>query len=230
VTHIFDTGNEQPQRTIVQTAAVALLGALKRSNGGYLQDVIPWGGIVRSYTDEVDIQLLIKQCGRTPSIAVALATRSFETINVQRSAFKSDLQLLLYFATQHSRDMQKGRHEADIAALANDQADPGLHIMMAHALELMVGVFPTTLTSTIKQIIPEREEEVATLPEITIWMQTYRVMMTTLTPRGGGGTEWRTPGQLLESIGWRTTTKPTETNRPTAPTDSTTLDSDTDLT
>lgn len=227
--HSFDTGTSQPQRTILQDAVVSLLSGLKRVNGGYLLDVVPFGGVVRSYTDETDIQLLMKALGRSPSIAVATGTRQFQTLATQRTEFSSECELILYFTSQHERDMQTGRMASDVVALANDQADPGLHVAMAHALELICGVFPTTLTTTIKQVIPQIEEEFATLPAITIWRQVYRVMMTTLKVKGIGGNEFRTPAQLLESIGWRITTDPAEVQRPAAATSSTTIDEDTTL-
>lgn len=224
--HVFNTNIFQPQRTIIQQGAVALLSALKRPTG-YLADVVPYGGVVRSYTDGIDIEALMKTFNRTPSIGVATATRDFQVLAIGGRQAISECELLLYFATQHSRDMQKGRMESDSVGLANANADPGLHVIMEHALELILGQYPTTLTGTIKQIKPVREEELATLPEITIWLQTYRI---TLQSYGGGSKEWRTPAQLLQSIGWRVTTNPDEPNRPAAATVSTSLDEDSDLT
>lgn len=226
--HQFDTGAAKPQRTLVQQGAVSLLALLKRPKG-YLADVMPIGGIVRSYTDAVDIEILMKTFNRTPAIGVATGTRDFQVLAIGGRQAISECELLLYFATQHSRDMQRGRQESDSVGLANLKADPGLHVMMEHALELLLGQYPAVMTamnSTIKQIKPVREEELATLPEITIWLQTYRVTLQSYS----GGKEWRTPAQLLESIGWRVTTDPTEANRPAAATASTTIDADTDLT
>lgn len=224
--HSFDTGLSVPQRTLLQQGAIDLLSKLTRAQGGYLASVIPFGGLVRTYTDEVDIELLMRQFGKTPAIGIGTGTRPFQTLNVSRREFKSDVQLLVYFATQHGRDMQRGRMEADVRGLTNAQADPGLHVIMEHTLELLCGVFPTTLTSTIKQIIPEREEELAPLPEITIWLQTYNVQLSTLKIADRGGSEWRTPEQLLESIGWRITTDPHEVDAPAPATSSTTLDAE----
>lgn len=223
--HSFDTGAPKPQRTLIQQGAVTLLSALKRPNG-YLADVIPIGGIVRSYTDAVDIEILMKTFNRTPAIGVATGTRDYQVLAIGGRQAISECELLLYFATQHSRDPQVGRMESDKVALSNLKADPGLHVMMEHALELMLGQYPASMTSTIKQIKPTREEELATLPEITIWLQTYRVTLQSYS----GGKEWRTPAQLLESIGWRITTNPTEALRPAPATTSTSLDADSDLT
>lgn len=226
VPHLFDTFAPDPQRTLIQQGAVTLLSALKRPTG-YLAEVMAIGGIVRSHTDGVDIEWLMKTFNRTPAIGVATGTRTFGAAAIGgKHAVMSSCELLLYFATQHSRDYQRGRQESDALSRIDNTADPGLHVAMEHALELMIGAYPTTLTSTVKQIAIQREEELATLPEITIWLQTYHV---TLQSRVGGR-EWRTPAQLLESIGWRVTTNPDEPVRPAAATVSTSLDADTDLT
>lgn len=221
MSHIFATGLSQPQRTIIRSAAVDLLSQLKRPTG-YLADVIAWGGIVRSYTDQPDIQMIMKQVQRTPAIVVQLGTRRFETLSTTRREFKSDVQLLVYFVNQNLRDLGLGRHELDETARRDDHADPGLDVMMEHALELLCGAFPAT-TPTIKQIIPRSEEELVTWPEMTIWLQTYDIVTTqlTLSPHK----EFRTPAQLLTSIGLRVATEP-EPLRPAAATSPTTIDTD----
>lgn len=222
--HRFDSGASTPQRTLIQQGAVTLLSALKRPTG-YLAEVMAIGGIVRSYTDAVDIEWLMKTFNRTPAIGVATGDRPFQVLGIGGRQALSECELLLYIATQHSRDMQRGRMESDSVGLANLNADPGLHVIMEHAIELMLGQYPTTLTGTVKQIKIVRESELATLPEITIWLQTYHVTLQSYS----GGREWRTPAQLLQSIGWRVTTNPAEPMRPAAATVSTTLDEDTDL-
>lgn len=223
MSHRFDTGLPQPQRTALRRGTVALLSDLKRPRG-YLRDVLSFGGVVRTYTDEPDIQLLIKAMGATPSIAVQLATRDYENKNVNASQAISEIQLLLYHASQHSRDLMVGRHEADTIALVDDHADPGLDIMMEHALELLHGQY-ASISTTVKSIRIKREEELATLPEITIWLQTYQVRLQSYT----GSKEFRTADELLTSIGWRVTSDPNEPGRPAPATSSTTVDADTDL-
>lgn len=219
--HIFSTGLSRPQRTELRSSAVSLLSKLKIDQGGYLVDVIAFGGIVRSYTDKPDIELFVKQVGRMPSIGVALGTRRFETIGTSRTQYKSELQLILYFANQHSRDMEIGRHEMDLVAQRNPHADPGLDVMMEHALELIAGQF-TQATPTVKQIIPVVEEELVTSPEITVWMQTYDVQLDVMTL--SKGREFRTADQMLTAWRARLTTDPAEAPPPAAPSASTTID------
>lgn len=224
--HVFATGLSLPQRTLLQEGAAAILSDLKidrakPNGGGYLVDVVQFGGIVRSYTDKPDIELLVKQVGRMPSIAVALGTRRFERISTSRTQFTSEVQLFLYFSSNNSRDMEIGRHKMDVAALADPHADPGLHVMMEHALELLAGQF-VAKTPTVKQCIPIVEEELVTAPELTVWMQTYDVQLTTLTV--GKNTEFRTADQLLTSWRGRVTTDPHDPLPPTPPQSSTAVD------
>lgn len=226
MSHVFDTKATMPQRTLLRRGAVVLLAPLARVNGGYLQRVSGFAGITRTYTDEDGIQTLVKMMSPTPSIGVALGTRKFETLGLGGKQALSDIQVLLYFANQHSRDELTGRNEIDAVALADDQANPGIDVIMEHALELMHGSYPTLLTGTVKQCRIDTEEELVTSPEITIWVQTYNVKLQSYT----GGKEWRTAEQLLESIGWRITTDENEDELPDPATASTTIDFDTDLT
>lgn len=231
MSHIFDTGLAKPHRTLLQQGAVALLSPLKRSNGGYLANVVPFGGCVRTWTDELGIsELLITVEGHTPCIAVSTGDRQFETTGMTTGALQasSTCEVLLYYATANARSMQRGRQEIDAAGTADPKADPGLHVMMEHGLELMIGQYVSRLpTGTVKQLRIQSEGELVTHPTITVWLQTWRVQLLNITPDRGGGREWRTAGQLLESIGWRVTTSASEVDRPDDATLSTSIDFDT---
>lgn len=236
MTRTYASGLELPQRTIVRRAAVSLLSQLKRNNGtatpGYLVDVKSFGGVVRTYTDQPDIELLQKALGATPAIGVALATSEFQTLAMGVGGARGggstqaieNMQLLLYFANQHGRDGLTGRHEADTVSLADDTADPGLDVMMSHAIELMHGQYPTLTIGTVKQIQIQRQEELATLPEITIWLQTYLVRLQTYTNPSG----FRTAEQLITSLHWRVTGELNEPNRPAPAVAPSTVDADSD--
>jgi hypothetical protein len=226
MSHVFDSKAAMAQRTLLRRGAVALLAPLARVNGGYLQRVVGFAGITRTYTDEDGIQQLVKMMSPTPCIGVATGSRKFETLGIGGKQAMSECQVLLYFATQHSRDELIGRNEIDAVAIADDAANPGLDIMMEHAIELMHGSYPTLLTGTIKQCRIDSEEELVTIPEITVWLQTYNVKMQSYT----GGREWRTAEQLLESIGWRLTVDPDEVELPDPPVGPTPIDFDTDVT
>lgn len=192
--HAFDTGAAKPQRTLIQQGAIALLAGLKRP-AGYLVSVVPFGAAVRSYRDEDGVAMVVDSIGgRAPAIAVALGDRASEPSGIGGYSSTSQLDLLVYFASSNARNYQLGRQEMDAVAVAADTSDPGLHVMMEHAAELLIGQ-RCGGTASIKQIRCATEMELATTPAVTIWLQTYHVT-TVNTAR-----EWRTATQLLESIG-----------------------------
>jgi hypothetical protein len=225
VSHSFASRAPKPARTLIQQGVVALLSPLTRRSGGYLHGVVPFGAVVRSYTDEIGTAMLQDALKATPAIAIATGTFSGQNLAIGGRQNLGQIELLLYIATGHARSQQRGRQESDLVAQADDQADPGLHVIMEHARELVLGQYPSIDTFTVKQIMFEREEEVATLPQITIWLQTYRVTVQSYS----GSREFRTAQQLLESIGWRATTDADEDLPPDPATSSTSVDADTNL-
>ena len=209
MTHKFDTGFDLPQRTRIRRGAVSLLSGLKRSNGGYLMDVIPWGGIVRVYTDVDGVASLQGALKKMPAIAVAVGDRSSEVKTIGGYNEWGSIDLLVYFVSNNARADQIWRHEADATGRANDMADPGLDVMMDHAKELLIGQRCGAPGNDIKQIRPQNERELYTDQSHTIWVQEYQI--TTLVQIS----EFRTVTQLLESIRFRAATDPTEVKLPT---------------
>jgi hypothetical protein len=221
--HVFDGNLDKPQRTLIQEGILATLAPLKRPNG-YLLDVKSTATVVHSYTDFDNIAQLLTEINRTPVIAVATSTRTFEITGIGGKEAQSEIEILLYFATQNTRNLYDGRMASDVAAQRSRHPDPGLHVIMQHALELLLGTYPAVTTSKIKQLRPSREEELVTDESITIWLQTWH----TRAFSAAFGAEWRTADQLLDAIRWRTTTSTSEANRPALAAVSTSLDADTD--
>lgn len=221
--HEFDTGLAKPQRTLIQQRAVQLLTGLMRP-AGYLGAVIPFGSVVRSYTDEDGVRQLVDAMSmRTPSIAVATGDRAFSVNGTTKFQYRSDIDLLVYFASDNARNAQIGRMEVDPIATTDLHQDPGLHIMMEHALELLVGQRALG-SQTLKQFQPVSEQELCTTSQVTIWLQVYKVLtMTTIS-------EFRTATELLTSIGYRAAVNPNEAHRPLPATDGTSIDIDISLT
>jgi hypothetical protein len=216
--HAFDTALASPQRTIILNGAITLLSGLKIANGGYLANVVPFGAVVRSYTDEDGVNMLYEALvGQTPAIAVALGTRSTKPAGAGGFNWLGEIELFLYFASNNMRDLATGRMLIDPVGTASDTADPGLHVIMEHAEELVIGQ-RLGASNTIKQIRPDREEELATRDDLTLWLQTYQITTTRSIK------EWRTVTQLLESIRWRTTQEDGEAELPNAATKETTID------
>lgn len=227
--HAYDTGLAAPQRTLIQDGVVTLLAGLKRTAvpvAGYLQAVVPWGGVVRTWTDVDGVAMLGEELqGQAPAIAVAVGDLASVPAGTGGFGFKEELELLLYFVSNHARSITRGRAKIDTTGAADVTKDPGLHVMMAHAKELVVGqrcgLSPST--PSIKQIRPDREEELLTRPDLTIWLQTYKIT-TTLTINPNRGVT-----QLLESLRVRTIEDPStgvdaEIELPDDATKSTTID------
>jgi len=217
MSHVFDTGASAPQRTRIQRGAISLLSGLKKSAGGYLVEVMPFAFTLKPTTSGDDVAQFVNALSRAPSIAVAVGDRKGEIRAIGGFAEQSEIDLLIYFSSNNARNQQIGRMEIDTAGTADDHADPGLHVMMEHAKELLLGQRLDSGTD-IKQIRPFMEEEVCTLQPITIWLQTYRVTVLTQL------SEFRTVTQLLESIRFRAAINPAEVHLPAPKTDHGTVD------
>lgn len=178
--HAFDTGLAAPFRTLIQNGSVALLSRLLRPTG-YLANVAKFGAVVRSWTDVDGIALLMEAMTSFPGIGIAVGDLSSSPAGGAGFIWKEELELLVYFASNHAGSLNMGRQSIDTVAAANNAKDPGLHVMMAHAKELLVGQRCGLATThpTVKQIRPDREEELTTRPDLTLWLQTYKVTLST---------------------------------------------------
>ncbi len=188
--HALDNALTLPQRTIVRNGAVALLSGLLKP-AGFLGAVIPWGGIVRGYTDDRGIdELLSALSGQSPAIAVSCGDRTSKAEGMGGFQFGGDLELTLYHYNDHPGSLTLGRMAADGAALALDTRDPGLEFCMQIAEELVVGqragVGDDTAGGSIKQIVPRLEEELFTENARTLWAQRYAVkLVRSINPKRG---------------------------------------------
>ncbi len=215
---VFDNGLHVPQRTRIQQGAIQLLSGLKKSNGGYLAEVLPFAFTMRPNMGEEDAAQFVMALQRAPSIAIAVGDRDSEIKTIGGYSEWADIELLVYFSSNNARNQQIGRMEIDSAGLADDQADPGLHVVLDHVKELLIGQRCGGAGADIKQIRPVKEEEILTAQPITIWLQTYKITVLTRI------SEFRTVTQLLESIQFRTSLKATEVHLPTPKTDHSTVD------
>lgn len=208
--HAFDTGLSRAQRTLIRNGAVTLLAGLLRPVG-YLQAVIPFGGIVRGYTDDPGIEALhLALNGRAPSIAIALGDCTLQPAGMGGFNFKGECELIAYHYSNHWRDHELGRHEIDVAGIANNAADPGLDVMMEHAQQLLIGQRAGS-SATIKQIVPLREEELRTENGFTLWAQRYSVTVSrTIDP-------YRGVTQILDEIRTKVRTSDVINEPPAAP-------------
>lgn len=217
--HQFDTGATGPQRTRLQQGVVSLLSGLKKVNGGYLVEVMSYAFTMDTVGSEEEVTQFVMALSRAPSIAVHVGDRVITKGVIGGYGWEGEFDLHVYFSSNNMRNQQIGRMEIDTAGLANDQADPGLHIIMEHTAELVIGRYATTpIGADIKQARPFLERAIVTAQPITIWEQVYKVKVMTQLD------EFRSVSQLLESIRWRAAQDPTEVHLPNAPTKSTTID------
>lgn len=211
--HTFDTGLQLAQRTVLRRAAVTLLSGLLRANGGYLNTVIAWGGVVRGYTDRDGIDLLYSALqGRAPAVAIGLGDRVPKAGGIGGVAWKGHIELIAYYCSTNQRDpaLVDGRLEPDVVAAASDVADPGLDVIMEHVEELLVGQYPST-SKSIKQIAPGVEEELYTNEEVSLYRQTFHVQIDRVI------NPYRNVTQLLESVSALLRTSGAQDADPTAP-------------
>lgn len=217
--HKFATGASAPQRTRLQQGIVSLLSGLKKANGGYLVEVMPYSFTMETVGDPEDVAQFVNILSRAPSIAVHVGERTDESGAINGFSWKGEFDLHVYLSSNNMRNQQVGRMEIDSAGLANDQADPGLHIVMEHVRELVIGAYATTpLGGDIKQARPYRERAIITAPQITIWEQLYKVKVMTQYD------EFRTVAQLLTSLRMRATQNLADQPPPAAPLDKTSID------
>lgn len=216
--HEFATGANAPQRTRIERGVVSLLSGLKRSNGGYLVEVLPFAFTMETATSSDDVAQFVNAMSRAPSIAVHTADREDTVTGIGGFSSKATIDLLVYFSSNNARNQQIGRMQIDTAGVADDRADPGLHVAMEHARELIVGQRAGAPGDDIKQVLPWREQEVITAQPITIWLQTYRVTVNTRLD------EFRTVEQLLTSLRMRLTTERNEPLPPAGSVAQTTID------
>jgi len=166
--------------------------------------VLPFAFTMETATSSDDVAQFVSALSRAPSIAVHTADREDVVTGIGGFSSKATIDLLIYFSSNNARNQQIGRMQIDTAGSADDRADPGLHVAMEHARELLVGQRAGAPGDDIKQVLPWREQEVITAQPITIWMQTYRVTVNTRLD------EFRTVDQLLTSLRMRLTTEHNE--------------------
>lgn len=217
--HQFDTGQPAPQRTRLEQGMASLLSGLKKSAGGYLVEVMPFPFTMETAGDEDEVRQFVLALSRAPSIAIHVGERVDKPGGIGGFSWEGEFDLHVYLSSNNMRSNQVGRMEIDTAGLASNQADPGLHVIMEHVRELVIGRYATTPAGAdIKQARPFRERAIVTLQQITIWEQLYKVSVMTRID------EFRTVTQLLTSLRNRITQNSADQPPPAAPLGPTSID------
>lgn len=202
MTWTFDTGRTKSQRSLVMEKVIAALSPLlafdamgNAQQNGFLQLVTPFGGVVRSYTDDAGIDQVYQLLqGMAPAVAVGLGDKRSDrngmaSHNQPRAI--ANLEVIVYVCN---------RNNASLLARTEGDGSGGTDVGMWHALERIEellngleitfatlapgGETPTNKTYTklpgkdVKRLVPVTEEELATTNELTLWKQSYLVQVT----------------------------------------------------
>lgn len=199
MTWTFDTGRTGSQRAEVMTKVIAALQSLRAFDDasvavedGFLQAVLPFGGVVRSYTDEQGIDLLWERMqGCAPAVAVGLGEKRYRPAGINGPAEPrqfGELEVIVYVLNRNNASML-ARLEGDGATAT----DVGMWHCLERIEEKLVGLeitsavlapggeTPSSRTYTVKpgkdvkRLIPRLEEELATTHDLTLWRQLYSV-------------------------------------------------------
>jgi len=200
VARSFDTGLSIPKRTLVRNKVIELLQPLLKGGSymrgdepmaGFLRAIVKVPGTLQSFNYEDNdsgIKLLYALLlGRTPSIGVALGDRVMKPAGVGGARGFAALDVHLYFVNNHQRSMM-ARLESDVVSVgdedeeieADDEADPGIDVMLECAEELLTAerLDTTQPGAVVKHLELKREEDVYTGRQHCIWMQVWEVGVT----------------------------------------------------
>lgn len=176
--HTFDTGLDKPQRTKIRDAIIARLAPLKRAANPALY--IPANGIKtvsRPFRGAGDVEMrgeLAKTFqGLSPAIAIGIGRAAFGARGVSAIEAEATIEIGIYVASSHSRDIVEGRLYGDATAAAANTNDPGLFVLLEHVRQLLLG--QELDIEGVGPLRPVEEDEVATFDDLTIWEQRYEV-------------------------------------------------------
>lgn len=196
MTWTFDTGRTTPQRYEILSAVIAALQPLRTHDDdgiaqaeGFLQAVLPFGGVVRSPQDDIGIdQLWTTFNGAEPAVAVGLGDKRVRAVGMAGHStprHEGELEVIVYVINRNASTL--------LARVNGDTTDAGIWHTLERIEELLIGLeitmatlapgseTPSTLTYTrkpgkdIKRLLPRLEEELATTNELTLWRQLYSV-------------------------------------------------------
>jgi hypothetical protein len=171
----FDTGLGKSLRALVQDGVIDLLQRMLRENGGYIQAIEPTSVIVRGANDEQGLALILDQLqGRSPAILVATGDKSYSAAGIGGFRWRAELRVHVYFVNNSLRS-RLARLVGDVVSDADSSADPGVHIAMEHAEELLVGSIPGGTLNMVQSIVPNEETQLGEDAKQELWHQVYTV-------------------------------------------------------
>lgn len=176
--HAFDTGLAKPQRTLIRAAIEAQLADLLKSARvpGYVRSIKHLPKTMRGHSDDDGRAMLLDALqGQAPAIAIALGRKTYDRIGPNTLEVTAEIEIAVYVVSANERGLVEGRLEQDSTAERTLTSDPGIDTMLEHVEERLVG--QELGIDTVSALSAVGEEEVATHKDLTIWAQTYRVMV-----------------------------------------------------
>lgn len=176
--HVFDTGLQQPQRTLIRAAIAAQLADLLKSADvpRYLHAIVQLPKPVRGAGDEDGKAMLNHYLqGAAPAVAIALGRKSFDRLGPNALEVLGELEIVLYVASRHERGLVDGRLSQDVTARIAQNVDPGIDTMLEHIEERLLG--QELGIETVSALSGGVEDEVMTFDDVTVWSQTYSVVV-----------------------------------------------------
>lgn len=168
----YDTGLATAQRTAVRSGIVARLAADTKL-ARYVAAVKPLPRVMRGEGDGEGLAMIQAALGsKVPAILVALGRKRYEPL-ADPLETRGVLEVTLYVASAHARDLVDGRLAGDNVSAGDLEADPGIDTMLEHVEECLLGQ-QLGIAGT-KEMRPTDEDEVATFAEFTVWEQRYEL-------------------------------------------------------
>lgn len=122
-----------PSNTL-ETALIAALAPMLRTNGGYLRAVERYNGEVSGDSlDDVKRRLN----GRCPAVLVAAHAARYDTENVQRRRFGKRISVDVWMVSNHLRS-REARMAGDVVSAGDATADPGLQ-QIEHDIQQLIS-------------------------------------------------------------------------------------------
>lgn len=171
----YDTGLVAPQRTMIRNAIVAVLAPLLKANGGYLRKVAVLSRPLRDRSEDEVGFLLAATTDQAPAVAVALGKKSMKSVNTDALEWQGSIEVCIYVISSNARSYVEGRLAADVVAATDSTADPGIEVMLAQVEQLLLGQELDILTTLEPR--SASEDELWTGADITIWEQSYGVLV-----------------------------------------------------
>lgn len=181
MSHVFDSGLSDAQRSLIAAAITTklrplLLSTLGGAANGFLELIATVGFTIDGKHDDYGLDLLMEQISaKAPSIAISPGAMVLAQAGGPGKS-RGDLTIDLYFVSTHNRDLTEGRITSDAATAIADTADPGIFATVELAWALLFDV--DLGVDHVQQLKLHREEELISDAQKTIWKQEWRVSVT----------------------------------------------------